>query len=470
VQLTAQEIARRTGGEVVAGDPATLATAFTFDTRAMPPGACFVALRGHRDGHDFVDDAFSRGASVALVSHVREGVHGTAPVLVRVDDPEAALGRLAGSVRADRDDLQVIGVTGSTGKTSTKDLLRAALATTGAAHANRDSFNNEVGLPLTLLEIDESTRYVITEMGARFAGNIRALCAVAQPTIGIVTNIGLAHAEHLGGPEGVARVKGELLEALPADGFAVLNADDPWTPQLASRASCRVGTVGTAGGADWRITDVVLRDDLSASCRVGDVKIEVPLRGAHQVHNAALAVAVAAHLGIAPADIAAGLAAAQGSHWRMELERSTTGVIVLNDAYNANPTSMEAALRALAHLPTDGRRIAVLGEMRELGDHAAGAHAEVGRLVSELEIDLVIGVGEWGGAITAAAHGVASVQVDDSGAALAAVAGRLAPGDAVLVKASRAVGLEAVALGILDRNVGAPGGVVPAAPARSVPE
>jgi UDP-N-acetylmuramoyl-tripeptide--D-alanyl-D-alanine ligase len=450
VQLTAADIARRGRGEVVAGDAATLATAFEFDSRALAPGACFVALQGSRDGHDFVGAAFAAGASVALVARVPAGVE-PAPgqAVVRVADPQRALHGIARSVREERDELAVVGVTGSSGKTSTKDLLHAALSTTGAVHANRDSFNNEVGLPLTLLGIDAMTRYVITEMGARFAGNIAELCAIAQPTVGVVTNIGLAHAEHLGGPEGVARVKAELVECLPDDGLAVLNADDPWSQWLAERASCEVRTVGERSGADVRITDVRVDDELRARCRVGDVDVVVPLRGAHQVHNAALAVVVAQHLGVGADDVATGLAAAQGSHWRMELDRSPDGIVVLNDAYNANPASMEAAVRALAHLPVDGKRLAVVGEMRELGDHAAAAHRAIGTLLTELGIDVVIGVGDGGAAIADAAPGPDVHVVPDAAAAIDAVGALVRPGDAVLVKASRAVGLEVVADALL---------------------
>jgi UDP-N-acetylmuramoyl-tripeptide--D-alanyl-D-alanine ligase len=218
---------------------------------------------------------------------------------------------------------------------------------------------------------------------------------------------------------------------------------------MAERASCRVVRVGMGAGADIPITNIALRDDLRATCRVGDLEVEVPLRGAHQVHNAALAVTVARELGVSGHDVVIGLAAAEGSHWRMELERSDNGVAVLNDAYNANPASMEAAVRALAHLAVDGRRIAVLGEMRELGAHADDAHDAIGRLVAELGIDAVVGVGEGGARIAAAAAPVRAVVVDDAPAALERVSALVAPGDAVLVKASRAIGLETVAAGLL---------------------
>jgi UDP-N-acetylmuramoyl-tripeptide--D-alanyl-D-alanine ligase len=451
VHLTAADIARRAGGVVARGDAHALVASFAFDTRELAPGACFVALQGHRDGHDFVGDALARGATAVMVARVDANVALHAgQAIIRVDDPLDALATLAHSIRAERSDLTVVGITGSSGKTSTKDLLHAALLTTGEVHANRDSFNNEVGLPVTLLGVDATTRYVITEMGARFAGNIAELCAIAQPSIGIVTNIGLAHAEHLGGAEGIARVKAELIEALPPDGLAVLNADDEWSAWMAQRARCRVVTVGESATADVRITDVRLHDDLRPRCRVGDLDIDIPLRGAHQVHNAAQAVTVARHLGVSAEDITMGLAAAQGSRWRMELERSPAGVAVLNDAYNANPASMEAALRALAHLPVTGRRIAVLGEMRELGSTSDDAHRAIGRLVASLGIDTLVGVGEGGATIAAAAAPVATVLVDDAPGALRELAAHVHGGDAVLVKASRAIELQTVAEGLLD--------------------
>jgi UDP-N-acetylmuramoyl-tripeptide--D-alanyl-D-alanine ligase len=232
----------------------------------------------------------------------------------------------------------------------------------------------------------------------------------------------------------------------------VLNADDPWSDWIADRAPCPVVTAGERAGADVRITDVRVTDDLRAACRIGDVEVEIPLRGEHQVHNAALAVVVARHFGIGPDDIALGLAGARGSRWRMELDRSPSGIAVLNDAYNANPASMEAAVRALAHLPVSGHRIAVLGEMRELGDHAAEAHRAVGALVAKLKIDFLVGVGDGGAAIASAADGVASIIVRDARQARDDVSARAHAGDAVLVKASRAVGLEIVAESLLGAS------------------
>jgi UDP-N-acetylmuramoyl-tripeptide--D-alanyl-D-alanine ligase len=455
--MTAAELAGRARGAVVAGDGATAATSFGFDSRAIEREACFVALRAHRDGHDFVDAAFAAGASIVLVQ--REPVRPPADparAVVLVDDTVAALGRVARSVRDEHPELHVVGITGSTGKTSTKDLLHAALAGGGElAHANPESYNNEFGLPLTMLNMPSSTRVLVTEMGERFPGDVASLCEIAVPTVGAVTNVGLAHAEHLGGPEGVARAMAELLEALPSDGLALLNADDPWTPWLADRTDARVVTVGASPTADRMIEQLDTDERLSSSFVLEGARYRVPLRGAHQAMNAAMAIVIARHFGVDPDDVAYALLHAAPSRWRMEIDVSAEGITVVNDSYNANPASMEAALRALAHLRVDGQRIAVLGDMRELGAHANESHAAVGTLAVELGIDVVVGVGRGGARIVDAARpSVPAIAVDDADAALAVVRARVATGDAVLVKASRALGLERVAAGLLrgDRD------------------
>ncbi len=448
---TAAEIAHHAGG-VVTGAPDAVVTSWAFDSRALDPGACFVALNGDRDGHDFVAAAFAAGATVAMVSRPLPGV--TPPpgaALVQVDDVLRRLQELAGAARIARPELRVVAVTGSAGKTSTKDLLAAILAPLGC-YASPASYNNEFGLPITLLNAPADVGVVVAEMGERYPGDIAALCAIARPAVGIVTNVGFAHAEHLGGPEGAANAMGEMLAALPAGGLAVLNADDEWTPTLAAAPGVDVVTVGTAAGADYRIEDIELDEHLHPTFVLSGRRFEVPLHGEHQVVNAALAV-VAAHVGFGvDLDLAAGaLAAVRPASWRLELQITPDGVTILNDAYNANPASMDAALRALARIPTTGRRIAVLGEMHELGTHSGEAHAAVGRRVAELGIDVLIGVGAGGRAIAdAASVAVAEISfADDAGEALSVVAAVAVAGDTVLVKASRAVGLEVVAVQLL---------------------
>jgi len=454
--MTAAEIARRCAGRV-AGDPGARADSWSFDSRMLDAGACFVALRGSRDGHDFVHTAFDAGARVALVDRPLRPSRAIPPghALVQVDDTLRALQDVGRSVRAERTDVRVVAVAGSTGKTSTKDLLAASLAPLGC-HANAESYNNEFGLPVTLCNTPMSARVVVTEMGERFPGDIALLCDIARPHVAVVTNVGLAHAEHLGGFEGVANaLGGELLDALPADGVAVLNGDDPWTAHLLPHAGARVVTVGLHEGADYRITDVELDSRLRPSFRLHGERVRVPLHGGHHVMNAAMAAAVAHDVfGLSFDEIAVALAGASTGKWRMELLETDDAITILNDAYNANPTSMEAALAALAHLPLRGRRVAVLGDMRELGEHHDEAHRAVGVRAARLGLDVIVGVGAGGALIaeTARGRGATVEIVEDATAALACVDALVHPGDAVLCKASRAVGLETVADGLLARR------------------
>ncbi len=446
MELTAAHLAELTGG-VVVGDPTVVVSAFAIDSRVLDPGSAFVALTAARDGHDFVVDAFAAGAVVALVA--REVATPAGATLVVVDDPLAALGRVAAGVHpADR---RVVGITGSAGKTATKDLTAAALAGALRVHASPGSFNNEAGFPLTLLGAPDATQVVVAEMGARFPGNIADLCAVARPEIGVITHIGLSHAEHLGGRAGIARTKGELVEALPATGYAVLNADDDTTPSLADRTSAAVVTVGVSPTADVVVRDIVLDGGLRPTFTIespwGATAVTLGLRGAHQAHNAAMAVTVALLLGV-PIDVAvADLGSATSADWRMDLVEAPGGVVVLNDAYNASPSSMHASLRAFATLPARGRHVAVVGDMLELGECGEAEHAEVGALAAELGVDVVIAVGPASAATaTAASAGGAEVHhVADRDEARTVVAAIVEPGDAVLVKASRLVGLEVVA-------------------------
>jgi UDP-N-acetylmuramoyl-tripeptide--D-alanyl-D-alanine ligase len=449
VELTANEIAVATGGEVVAGSGETRATSVEIDTRRLRVRGLFVALRGTRDGHDFVPDALRVGASTLLVERDVPDLPSDATV-VRVADTLVALGALARHARSRMGDRVVVGITGSAGKTATKDLTHAALGSARRVHASLASFNNEAGLPLTLLNAPEGTEVIVAEMGARFAGNIRELAEIAAPEIGVITQIGLAHAEHLGGREGIATVKGELLEALPSTGVAVLNADCDRSPALAARTAARVVWVGYGTTSDVRVSQVTLDPELRPrfvlESSAGRAAVALSVRGAHQVHNAAQAAAVALEIGVPLEDVVMGLAEAQGADQRMELVRTEDGIVVLNDAYNSNPTSATAALESLAALEVPGRRIAVLGEMLELGADSDAQHEALGALTAELGIDLLVAVGARAGRLAAGVSGrMPVVTVDDAAAASAALGGEVHAGDAVLVKASRAIGLERVA-------------------------
>lgn len=467
MRLSAGEILTATGGELLAGDTGVVATSFHIDSRVLLPGGAFVALIAERDGHDYVNDAFARGANIAIVTRAVERVDARPDqAIVRVADTLdalAALGRLA------RDRLSaaaVIAITGSSGKTATKNLMAAALAPGRTAHVSPGSFNNESGVPLALLGAEPGTDAVVLEMGARFAGDLTYLCAIARPQIGVVTNLGLAHAEFLGGPDGIARVKGELVDALLPGGLAVLNADDELTGKLAARTKARVITVGFSADADVRIADLLLDEELRPRFRLetpwGALDVELDVRGEHQAVNAAMAAAVALELRVAPDGVATGLASGAGEAWRMELLRAPNGVLVLNDAYNANPSSMAAAIRSLGQLPTSGRRIAVLGEMRELGEHSAPEHAAVGRLVGASKVDVLVVVGHEGQSIAAGARRMRRlleiVEVPDADAARDAVRKLVRAGDVVLVKGSRAVGLERVARSLAGSGSGSGSG------------
>jgi UDP-N-acetylmuramoyl-tripeptide--D-alanyl-D-alanine ligase len=459
IELRLAEVAAATGGRLDAADPAAPITGpVVVDSRQVVPGALFVAVAGERvDGHDFARAALDAGAVAALT---------TRPVgvtAVVVTDTVAALGALARRVvteLTDRHGLVVVGVTGSQGKTGTKDLIASVLEARGATIAPPGSFNNEIGLPLTALRADHATRHLVLEMGARGAGHIRYLCELTPPRIGVVLNVGLAHVGEFGSREAIAAAKGELVEALPADGVAVLNADDPLVAAMAARTAARVLTFGL-GAADVRATDVRLVAGKPVFVLVtpaGSAEVRLPLHGAHHVGNALAAAAVGHELGMPPAGIAAALdAAVPRSRWRMEVTTRTDGVTVVNDAYNANPDSMRAALAATVAIAGERRRWAVLGEMRELGESSAAEHEALGRLVVDMDISRLIVVGEGArptlaGALGARAWTQAPEFAADVEGALALLRAELAPADVVLVKASRAVGLERVAAALLDER------------------
>lgn len=405
----------------------------TTDSRRVEPGTLFVPVVAARDGHDFIHDALGAGAAAYLTA--RAPVGGTAVV---VDDTVAALTALAADARR-RIPGPVVGITGSVGKTSTKDLAAAALSRRFATAASPASYNNELGVPLTLVNAPECCEAAVIEMGARGAGHIARLCEVARPTIGVVTAVAAAHLEQFGSLDAVAAAKAELVEALPPAGIAVLNADDPRVAAMAARTAARVLTFGDKGDVSAR--DVRLDDHLRPSFRLvtpwGDADVMLPARGEHNVANALAAAAAALVAGVPPEAVAEGLAVAELSPWRMDVRRTAGGAVVINDAYNANPTSMAAALRALARLEAR-RRVAVLGPMAELGDHSVAAHRSIAELARSLGVRLIaVGAPEYG------TDNVASAE-----AALAAL-GPLGAGDAVLVKGSRVAGLERLAEALL---------------------
>jgi UDP-N-acetylmuramoyl-tripeptide--D-alanyl-D-alanine ligase len=467
ITLSLSEIAelaggRLTGGSGAGGGDQEVTGKVTLDSRAVVPGDLFVAVAGeHVDGADFLPAAAAAGAVAGLTATADAAL----PCIV-VDDPVVALGRLAAGVHRKlvAGGLHTVGITGSSGKTSTKDLLGQVLAAAGPTVSPPGSYNNDIGLPLTVLDADEQTRYLVLEMGSRGPGHIARLCGVARPDVGVVLNVGSAHLGEFGSADGIAQAKGELVEALPESGTAVLNADDPRVIGMAPRTRATVVTTGRGPAADVRATDVSLDDAARARFTLVAAGEEHPVAlrvvGEHQVANALSAAAAALAVGMTPAAVAAALSAAEPrSRWRMEVGRRPDGVTIVNDAYNANPESMRAALAALAGLP-GSRRIAVLGGMAELGDGAAAEHDRLGRDAAAAGVDLVVAVGPDAvgiadGAIAAGrSRGKESVHVPDRTAAGELLAAELRPGDVVLVKASRSYGLELLAAQLLGTEGG----------------
>jgi UDP-N-acetylmuramoyl-tripeptide--D-alanyl-D-alanine ligase len=486
IPLSLAQIAQITGGQL-AGPPHSLVTGeVVIDSRRAGPGGLFAAIAGERsDGHDFAPAAVAAGAVAVLATR-------PVPVpAILVPDIPAALAALAAFVAHSLPAMRIAGITGSSGKTSTKDLAAQLAERLGPTVAPAGSYNNELGHPLTVLRADAETRYLMLELSARGVGHIAYLCAIVPPRYGAVLNVGHAHEGEFGGLDQVARAKGELVEALPADGAAILNADDPRVLAMAARTAARVVTfsadlpvpsaaprpAGSAAphaprhpqppqrptilAADVRLDDLG-RPSFTLLAPEGSAPVTLRLHGAHNVPNALAAAALARELGLGLADIADGLSAAVArSRWRMEVHRRADGVTVINDAYNANPESVRAALEALSHLARCGRAFAVLGHMAELGDTSRARHAEAGELAARVlgpALAGLIAVGPEAAPLLAGARQVRSwpgeaLGVPDGPTALAVLGDRLKPGDVVLVKASREAHLEGVAERLLEADL-----------------
>ncbi|MFJ9723527.1 UDP-N-acetylmuramoyl-tripeptide--D-alanyl-D-alanine ligase [Streptomyces sp. NPDC101209] len=463
IALSLAEIAEVVGGQTHdIPDPSVQVTApVVRDSRQVEPGSLFVAFVGERvDGHDYARQVVEAGA-VAVLASRPVGV----PAIV-VDDVQSALGALARHV-VRRLGATLVALTGSAGKTSTKDLIAQVLRRKAPTVFTPGSLNNEIGLPLTALSATEETKFLVLEMGARGIGHIRYLTELTPPRIGLVLNVGSAHIGEFGGREQIAQAKGELVEALPEDGAAILNADDPFVRAMASRTKARVVFFGESDEADVRAENVRLTDTGQPAFRLhtpsGASDVTMRLYGEHHVSNALAAAAVAHELGMSAEEIATALSEADSlSRWRMEVTERPDGVTIVNDAYNANPESMRAALRALVAMGKGRRTWAVLGKMAELGDEALAEHDAVGRLAVRLNVGKLVAVGgreaSWLqlGAYNEGSWGEESVHVSDAQAAIDLLRSELRPGDVVLVKASRSVGLESVAQALLE--TGAAGG------------
>ncbi|MFI6909933.1 UDP-N-acetylmuramoyl-tripeptide--D-alanyl-D-alanine ligase [Nonomuraea sp. NPDC050394] len=448
IPMTLDTIARVVGARLcdVPGPRALVTAPSAVDSREVVPGGLFVATAGaHVDGHDYAAGAVAAGA-VAVLASRPVGV----PALV-VEDVQLAIGLLAKHL-LEQISPAVIGLTGSVGKTTTKDLLAQVLERHAATVATDRSFNNELGLPLTVLRADATTRYLVLEMGAGRKGDLTYLTGLAPPQVGLVLNVGSAHVERLGtGPADVAEAKGELVEALPADGFALLNADDPYVMGMAGRTKARILLYGRPPQAHVRAEDVRMTDRARAAFELvtpsGRAPVELGLIGEHQVSNALAAAAVATALGLDAAEIADGLnAARRRSAGRMEIVERPDGITVVNDAYNASPESMRAGLRAVKALAGARRTVAVLGAMGQQADASRARHAEIGRLVADLRFDVLIAVGAGdplalAEAAESSGQGVAVHAADDVADALRLATALVEPGDVVFVKASSEIGL-----------------------------
>ncbi len=453
-QTTLAEVARLAGGRVLQGDPALAVTRLHTDTRTLAQGDCFVALRGDRfDGHTFVPQARQHGAVAALIS-TRPPDAPAGLGLVEVPDTLEGLQRFAGTYRSLLS-VRTIGVTGSSGKTSTKELIAAVLRIRYRTLATEGNLNNHIGVPLTLIRLDEEDEYAVIEMGMNHPGEIAPLAAMTAPSIGVISSIGPAHIEFFSGQAAIAEEKAALIAALPSNGVAVLNSDDEWSRTVASRTTARVIWVGSRPEAnfhadDLRITEAGLAFNLRHGAESAPVKL--PFYNRVMAANALLAAAVGVECGLSLEEIALGLESVTVPGARMQVVK-VRGASIINDAYNANPASMRAALLALAEFPDATRRLAVLGSMGELGRHAAELHFGIGEFAAQQDLALLITAGPHAEACRdgALAGGMAASRILlalDADEAAAQLRAHLQEGDAVLVKGSHFMGLEKLVAGL----------------------
>lgn len=454
--LSLSQIAEFAGGKIIGGDPNQLVYRISTDSRTIQPNEFFVPIRGENfDGHRFVQQTAERGAAGALVEENWQGEVPKNFALIRVPDTLVGYQSIAAGYRRSLP-LKVIAITGSNGKTSTKDFVAAALGRRFRVTKTEGNFNNHVGLPRTILEADPRHEIAVWEMGMNHPGEIALLARIAAPDAAIITNIGVAHIEFMGSREAIAQEKGALAEAVGADGLVILNADDPFSESIAKRTGAKIIFAGINSGA-------VRAEDISQSASGSEFTIlegahrcraQLPVPGMHMVQNAILAVAAARAFGISIEEAATGLASTPLTKARLQM-REIRGVQFLDDSYNANPESMKAALRTLVELDAEGKRIAVLGHMGELGEQAARGHAEVGEAAAELGIDQLITLGDLSAGISDAAK-AAGLQATQNVATPEEAAELLeentSPGDLVLVKGSRTARTERVLEAFVNRH------------------
>ncbi|MEN9710534.1 MAG: hypothetical protein RL441_526 [Actinomycetota bacterium] len=452
MRFTLADIARATSGTT--NSPDVWISGVSTDSRTAGEGDLFVAIRGENfDGHAFIGQALSSGVAAVVSEHQVDGPH------VLVENTLTALGDIA-RLHRERLSARVVAVTGSSGKTSTKDLLAQVLTTFGDTIAPPGSFNNEIGLPNTVLSATRDTQYLVLEMGMRGLGHIRYLCNIARPDVAILLNVGSAHMELLGSRAGIAQAKAEILEGLTPDGVAVLYADDSLIAGMRDRTRARVLTFGESPSADVRVSDVVLDSMARASFVVtfqgNTSNVRLQLAGEHQVLNSAAVIAACVGMGLDFEKVCAALSSAtNASKWRMEVTELPRDITLINDAYNANPESMRAGLKALKAMSEGRRSWAVLGEMRELGDDRVAAHDEIGRLCVRLDINRLVAIGDAGkiiqmGAAQEGSFGNEAAHVATAEEAIEMLKREVRPGDVIFIKASRGVALERVAIALID--------------------
>jgi len=453
VAFAVEDAVRWTGGALVEGDRAAVVSGVSIDSRTVERGELFFAIAGpSHNGHEFLENALDRGAAAVVVERGRRLPDAIAVPVIGVEDTTRALGALAAGHRSEFRG-PVVAITGSNGKTTTKEMCAAILSVSAPCHRTPGNLNNQYGLPLTLLGRSEGDRSLVVELGMNHRGEIAQLAEIAKPTVGVITNVGTAHIEFLGSREEIAREKGDLVAHLPADGTAVLNADDPLVCVQQSRTSARVISFGTSIDADVRGGDIEWIDDrgyrLELETPEGSGTVEVQGLGPTTVINALAAAAAALAAGASVADITKGLANYQGIKGRLERRELSGGIALVDDTYNANPQSMEAALRLLAELKGNHRGVAILGDMGELGETAEVAHREAGRLAASLGIDLLIALGARAqtivtGAIESGMDPARAAIASDHADASARACEFLEESDTVLVKGSRSMRMELV--------------------------
>ena len=447
--LTLSQIALWTDGALIQGVPAQIVTSLTTDSRKAAPGGIFVALKGERhDAHKFLGDVAAAGATAVLVHALPAETESYTGGVIRVKDTLKALQSLAYHHRKASPDLFVVGVTGSNGKTSTKDFLSAVLAEGGQVNRTAGNLNNHIGLPLTILSGGEGDRFAVWEMGMNHPGEIEVLAEIARPDAAVITNIGTAHIEHMGTREAIALEKSSLPAAVPASGYCVMPASDDYYDFVKANVTCEMVPVGIGKGlvrADSLVADSDGRMRFDLCSDYGDaVEVILPVRGDHMVMNALLAAAVGLRQGIPPLAVAAALSRVRLTHGRLE-ERTVRGISFIDDSYNANPDSMLAALRTLQAAEVKGRRVAVLGFMGELGEFEVPEHHRLGERVVSHGIDALVTVTSRAALINERAAGIEmNLNFETHAAAADFLRDYLTEGDLVLVKGSRSAGMEQV--------------------------